>query len=88
MLLVNELTLSGLRRLANCVHRVAIAGTLAQRPAVLLLDELTTFLDSEDQSAVLAAVAGLTRSNAGVTALWARPKPEIGRRQDMNGLLA
>ena len=52
--------------------RVAIAGALAQRPAVLLLDELTTFLDGEDQGAVLAAVRALTRPDAGVTALWVR----------------
>ena len=52
--------------------RVAIAGALAQRPMVLLLDELTTFLDGEDQGAVLAAVRALTRPGAGVTALWVR----------------
>ena len=49
---------------------MAIAGALAQRPQVLLLDELTTFLDGEDQSTVLAAVRALTRPGAGVTALW------------------
>jgi len=51
---------------------VAIAGALAQRPTVLLLDELTTFLDGEDQGTVLAAVRALTRPGAGVTALWVR----------------
>ena len=51
---------------------MAIAGALAQRPTVLLLDELTTFLDGEDQGAVLAAVRALTRPGAGVTALWVR----------------
>ena len=52
--------------------RVAIAGALAQRPAVLLLDELTTFLDGEDQGAVLATVRRLASPAAGVTALWVR----------------
>ena len=51
---------------------MAIAGALAQRPAVLLLDELTTFLDGADQGAVLATVRALTRPGAGVTALWVR----------------
>jgi ABC-type cobalamin/Fe3+-siderophores transport system ATPase subunit len=60
---------------AGRARRVAIAGALAQRPAVLLLDELTTFLDGEDQGAVLAAVAALARSDAGVTALWVRRRP-------------
>ncbi len=55
-------------------RRVAIAGALAQRPMVLLLDELTTFLDGEDQGAVLAAVRALTRPGAGVTALWVRSR--------------
>jgi len=34
-------------------QRVAIAGALAQRARLLLLDELTTFLDSSDQVANL-----------------------------------
>lgn len=34
-------------------QRVAIAGVLAERPSVLLCDELTTFLDDEDQLSVV-----------------------------------
>lgn len=62
---------------------MAIAGALAERPRVLLLDELTTFLDAEDQRGVLRAVRGITRggggggdgddgtsSAGGVTAVW------------------
>jgi energy-coupling factor transporter ATP-binding protein EcfA2 len=51
-------------------QRVAIAGALAERPRVLLLDELTTFLDSEDQEGVLRAVRDITHGDEGITALW------------------
>ncbi|DBA73271.1 hypothetical protein WJX77_003876 [Trebouxia sp. C0004] len=53
-------------------QRVAIAGALAECPKVLLLDELTTFLDSTDQQGVLKAVSNLVGSQGSesVTALW------------------
>lgn len=37
---------------------------------VLLLDELTTFLDDEDQGGVLRAVRDVTSGDRRVTALW------------------
>lgn len=48
-----------------------------QAPAVLLLDELTSFLDAGDQASVLAAVRAAVDAG-GVTAVWVRsmnPKP-------------
>lgn len=53
-------------------QRVAIAGALAECPQVLLLDELTTFLDSADQEGVLKAVRGVVglQGQSSVTALW------------------
>ncbi len=39
----------------------ACAGALAENPRLLLLDELTTFLDVEDQFGVLEAVQRVTR---------------------------
>ena len=43
------------------MQRVAIAGAIADAPRVLLCDELTTFLDKDDQQAVLQVVRGLVK---------------------------
>lgn len=46
------------------------AGALAEDPKLLLLDELTTFLDVEDQFGVLQAVKSITHQRRNVTAVW------------------
>ncbi|TKY73831.1 ABC transporter I family member 10 [Spatholobus suberectus] len=51
-------------------QRVAIAGALAEACKVLLLDELTTFLDETDQVGVITAVRNSVDTSAEVTALW------------------
>ncbi|KAK7282329.1 hypothetical protein RIF29_11009 [Crotalaria pallida] len=51
-------------------QRVAIAGALAEACKVLLLDELTTFLDETDQVGVIKAVKNSLDTSAEVTALW------------------
>ncbi|GAV57178.1 ABC_tran domain-containing protein, partial [Cephalotus follicularis] len=51
-------------------QRVAIAGALAEACKVLLLDELTTFLDETDQIGVVKAVKTALVNSEDVTALW------------------
>ncbi|KAL4564747.1 hypothetical protein LXL04_028817 [Taraxacum kok-saghyz] len=51
-------------------QRVAIAGALVQQCKVLLLDELTTFLDQTDQIGVIKAVKKTLSSCEDVSALW------------------
>ncbi|KAL9174020.1 hypothetical protein ABFS82_02G025400 [Erythranthe guttata] len=51
-------------------QRVAIAGALAEACKVLLLDELTSFLDDNDQIGVIKAVKSSLASSSGTTALW------------------
>ncbi|KAL3499992.1 hypothetical protein ACH5RR_039085 [Cinchona calisaya] len=51
-------------------QRVAIAGALAEACKVLLLDELTTFLDEADQVGVIKAVKNTLASSEEITALW------------------
>lgn len=51
-------------------QRVAIAGALVANPNLLLLDELTTFVDREDQERVVECVKRIVRDGSGVTAVW------------------
>ncbi|KAH7861978.1 hypothetical protein Vadar_033255 [Vaccinium darrowii] len=51
-------------------QRVAIAGALVEACKVLLLDELTTFLDESDQIGVINAVKNSLENSKDVTALW------------------
>lgn len=51
-------------------QRVAIAGALAEACKVLLLDELTTFLDEYDQIGVIKAVKNSVAGTGEVAALW------------------
>ncbi|KAF3327540.1 ABC transporter I family member 10 [Carex littledalei] len=51
-------------------QRVAIAGALAESCKVLLLDELTTFLDEYDQMGVVNAVKNCVAGPGDVAALW------------------
>ncbi|XP_038706121.1 ABC transporter I family member 10 isoform X2 [Tripterygium wilfordii] len=51
-------------------QRVAIAGALAEACKVLLLDELTTFLDEKDQFGVIKAVKNSLSASGEITALW------------------
>lgn len=56
----------------------AVSGALAENPKVLLLDELTTFLDVEDQVGVLEAVRSITHQQRDVTAVWVTHRSEHG----------
>lgn len=49
---------------------LCLLGALAEDPKLLLLDELTTFLDVEDQFGVLEAVKAVTHQRRDVTAVW------------------
>eukprot|EP00891_Asterochloris_glomerata_P002274 jgi/Astpho2/2274/Aster-03245 len=69
-------------------QRVAIAGALAEDPQVLLLDELTTFLDDEDQGGVLRAVRDVTSGDRRVTALWVTHRLEELRMADSASYMA
>ncbi|RAL38748.1 unnamed protein product [Cuscuta campestris] len=51
-------------------QRVATAGALAESCQVLLLDELTTFLDENDQIGVIKAVKKSMHASKELTALW------------------
>lgn len=58
-------------------QRVAIAGALVENPAILLLDELTTFLDGHDQINVVTSVKNIVESSSRrVTALWVTHRME------------
>lgn len=64
-------------------QRVAIAGALVESPRVLLLDELTTFLDEADQAGVMRAVKGLVDSGDKVTAVWVTHRLEELQHADL-----
>jgi Fe-S cluster assembly ATPase SufC len=53
-------------------------GALAEDPKLLLLDELTTFLDVEDQFGVLQAVKAITHQRRDVTAVWVTHRCVLG----------
>eukprot|EP00878_Enallax_costatus_P029133 GHUV01031563.1.p1 GENE.GHUV01031563.1~~GHUV01031563.1.p1 ORF type:complete len:122 (+),score=18.55 GHUV01031563.1:266-631(+) len=53
----------------NLVTALWHVGALAEDPKLLLLDELTTFLDVEDQFGVLEAVKAVTHQRKDVTAV-------------------
>eukprot|EP00803_Ostreobium_quekettii_P011331 evm.model.scf_4428.2 EVM.evm.TU.scf_4428.2 scf_4428:6089-6868(-) len=51
-------------------QRVAIAGALVSRPSLLLLDELTTFLDEGSRRRVLECVRGVVGGRRDNTGVW------------------
>jgi energy-coupling factor transport system ATP-binding protein len=55
-------------------QRLALAGALARDPAVILCDEITSFLDSEDASLVMRCVRGA--ASRGAACLWATHRLE------------
>lgn len=57
-------------KLNRPINPLTLTGALAEDPKLLLLDELTTFLDKEDQFGVLQAVRSITKANNDVTAIW------------------
>ncbi|XP_066160419.1 ABC transporter I family member 10 isoform X2 [Oryza sativa Japonica Group] len=63
-------------------QRVAIAGALAEASKVLLLDELTTFLDEYDQMGVIKAVRKSVGAGGEVSALWVTHRLEELRYAD------
>ncbi len=63
-------------------QRVAIAGALVEDPTVLLLDELTTFLDEADQAGVVRAVRAVV-DRTGATAVWVTHRLEELEHCDM-----
>ncbi|KAL3591465.1 hypothetical protein D5086_010105, partial [Populus alba] len=66
-------------------QRVAIAGALAEACKVLLLDELTTFLDETDQVGVIKAVKNSLNASDDVTALWVTHRLEELEYADASG---
>ena len=63
-------------------QRVAIAGALVENPEVLLLDELTTFLDEADQAGVVRAVRKAV-DETGAAAVWVTHRLEELEHCDM-----
>ena len=63
-------------------QRVAIAGALVENPEVLLLDELTTFLDEADQAGVVRAVRRAV-DDTGAAAVWVTHRLEELEHCDM-----